>query len=111
MLLEPGEKLVQDVYENLPCCLNLFNKRKIKIALNKESPDFNFINGNNIKNKGAASKILPAKISITAKSTEKIIIKNLILFETFSVFALANAVKTRAKIIKIIIPKKTKFIY
>ena len=110
MLLDPGEKLVPEEYVNLPCCLNLFNNLKIIIALNKDKPDFNFIKGNINKNIGAANKILPAITSIIPISIEKIIVINLIDLEIFLVLAFENQDKTSTKIIKIIIPKKIKFI-
>ena len=111
MLLDPGEKLAPEVYVNLPCCLNLFNNLKIINALNNDKPDFNLIKGNTNKNIGAANKTLPAITNIIPKSIEKIIIINLIDFEIFLVLAFENQDKTRIKIIKIIIPKKIKFIY
>ena len=111
MLLDPGEKLVPEEYVNLPCCLNLFNNLKIIIALNNDKPDFNLIKGNINKNIGAAKKTLPAIINIIPISIEKVIIINLIDLETFLVLASENQVKISAKIIKIIIPKKIKFIY
>ena len=83
MLLDPGEKLVPEVYENLPCCLNLFNKRNIMSALNKESPDFNLIKGKSNMSIGAASKMRPAKINAAPRKTDKIMIKNLTFFEIF----------------------------
>ena len=74
-------------------------------------PDFNFIKGKINKRTGAANKTLPAIISKIPNKSEKIIIKNLTFFEIFLVLALANHTNIRLKIIKIIIPKKTKFIY
>ena len=74
-------------------------------------PDFNFIKGSKIKSKGVASKILPAKIKIIPKKIESVTMKNLMTFETFCVLAFANKDKISAKIIKIIIPKNSKFIY
>ena len=74
-------------------------------------PDWSFINESNIKSNGAANIILPAKISITPIRRENITIKNLILFEILWVLAFENQDKTKTKIIKIIIPKKSKFIY
>ena len=62
------------------------------------------------KSIGAANKIRPAKTNIIPKNIERITIKNLIFFEIFLVFALANDDKVKIKIIKIIIPKKIKFI-
>ena len=100
-----------EVYENLPCCLNLFNNLKIIIALKRDKPDFNFIKGNINKNIGAANKILPAMSRIIPPSIEKMITSILMLFEIFLTLALANQVKIKTKIIKIIIPKKIKFIY
>ena len=111
MLLDPGEKLAPDVYENLPCCLNLLSKRKIIRALKIDIPEPNFIKGNSIKSNGAAKIILPAKTRITPAKRESITIRNLIFFEIFRVFALANEDKAKTKTIKIIIPKKIKFIY
>ena len=111
MLLDPGEKFAPAEYENLPCSFKRFNKRKTISALNKEKPDFNFIKGKINKNIGAANKMRPAKTSAAAKSTERMIIKSLMIREIFLVFALANADKIKTKIIKIIIPKKSKFIY
>ena len=110
MLLDPGEKFVPEEQENLPCCLSLFSNRKIINALNKEIPDFNFIKGRIKKSIGAANKIRPAKSNIIPKNIERITINNLIFFEIFCVFALANDNKAKIKIIKIIIPKKIKFI-
>ena len=78
--------------------------------MNNERPDFNLIRGKISKNIGAANKSLPAKTNIIPKNIDRITIKNLIFFEIFSVFALANDDKAKIKIIKIIIPKKTKFI-
>ena len=69
-------------------------------------PDCNLIRGNNIRSIGAANKILPAKTKTIPIKIEIITIKNLILFEIFWVFAFANQVKIKIKIIKIIIPKK-----
>ena len=80
-------------------------------TLNKEIPDFSLIKGKRNRSIGVANKILPAKTNITPITIERNIIKNLIFFEIFLVLALANQDKTRAKIIKIIIPKKIKFIY
>ena len=74
-------------------------------------PDFSFIKGKINKKIGAANKIRPAKTNISPAKTERITIKNLIFFEIFWTFALANANKKIIKIIKIIIPKKIKFIY
>ena len=81
------------------------------IALSKEKPDFNLIKGSISKNIGAANKILPAKTNIIPNSIERITNKNLIFLEIFCVFALAKEDKASTKIIKIIIPKKSKFIY
>ena len=81
MLLDPGEKFVPEVYENLPCCLNLLSKRKIISALNKEKPDFNLINGKINKKIGAANKIRPAKTNKIPKIIEKNTIKILIFLE------------------------------
>jgi hypothetical protein len=103
--------LVPDVYENLPCCLNLLSNRKIIRALKSDIPDPSFIKGSTIKSNGAANIILPARTKITPKKREDITIRNLIFFEIFRVFALANADKDKTKTIKIIIPKKIKFIY
>jgi hypothetical protein len=111
MLLDPGEKLAPDVYENLPCCLNLLSKRKIIRALKIDIPEPNFIKGNSIKSNGAAKIILPAKTRITPKKRESITIRNLIFFEIFLEFALENEYKAKTKTIKIIIPKNIKFIY
>ena len=111
MLLEPGEKFVPEEYENLPCCLSLLIKRKSIIALNKEKPDFSLIKGNSSTNNGAANNILPAKINNIPKIKENNTIKILTFLEIFCVLALANQDNINTKIIKIIIPKKTKFIY
>ena len=72
MLLDPGEKFAPEEYENLPCCLNLFNKRKSISALNNDKPDFNFIKGSINKNIGAAKKTLPAITNIIPISIEKL---------------------------------------
>ena len=111
MLLDPGEKLAPEVYENLPCCLNLFSKRKIIIALKIDIPDPSFIKGRSTKSNGAAKIILPAKTKIIPTKIDSITIKNLIFLEIFRVFAFANADKAKTRTIKIIIPKKIKFIY
>ena len=74
-------------------------------------PEPNFTKGRISKSIGAANKSRPAKINIIPNIIERITIKNLIFFEIFCVLALANEVKAKTKIIKIIIPKKTKFIY
>tara|TARA_B110000438_G_C15803486_1_gene646240 strand:- start:1843 stop:2109 length:267 start_codon:yes stop_codon:yes gene_type:complete len=87
------------------------SKRKIIRALKIDIPEPNFIKGNSIKSNGAAKIILPAKTRITPKKRESITIRNLIFFEIFLVFALANEDKAKTKTIKIIIPKNIKFIY
>ena len=74
-------------------------------------PEFNLIKGSKNKIIGAASKILPAKIRIIPKKIENITTNNLIAFEIFCVLPFANADKINTKIIKIIIPKNSKFIY
>ena len=91
--------------------MKIFPVVSIISALNKESPDFNFIKGNSNMSIGAASKMRPAKTSTNPSKIDRITIKNLIFLEIFWVLAFAKRDKTRAKIIKIIIPKKTKFIY
>jgi len=80
-------------------------------ALKSDMPDCSFINGSKTKINGAANIILPAKTSIMPPKIENIIIKNLIAFEILCLLAFENQDKTRIKIIKIIIPKNTKFIY
>ncbi len=74
-------------------------------------PEPNFTKGRINKSIGAANKSRPAKINIIPNNIERITIRNLIFFEIFCVLALANEVKAKTKIIKIIIPKKAKFIY
>ena len=69
------------------------------------------IKGRSTKSNGAAKIILPAKTKIIPTKIDSITIKNLIFLEIFRVFALANADKATTKTIKIIIPKKIKFIY
>ena len=74
-------------------------------------PDCSFIKGSKIKRSGAANNILPAKTRTIPNKIENITIINRILFEIFCVLAFANEDKISTKIIKIIIPKKSKFIY
>ena len=73
-------------------------------------PDCSFIKGISSKINGAANMTLPAKTKITPTNTEKVTIKILIFFEIFCVLAFANHDKAITKIIKIIIPKNSKFI-
>ena len=80
-------------------------------ALKSDIPDFNLIKGSKIKSNGAMSKTLPARTKIIPKKIEMTTIKNLMFFETFRVLAFANDDNISIKIIKIIIPKNSKFIY
>ena len=59
---------------------------------------------------GATKNALPAIINIIPKIAERIIINNLIFFEIFFALALPSHAKRVINKIKIIIPKKTKFI-
>ena len=99
------------MYENLPCCLKRLNNRNIISTLKSDIPDFNLIKGSRTKSNGATSKNLPAKNKIIPKKIEVITIKTLTFFETFRVLAFANEDNISIKIIKIIIPKNSKFIY
>ena len=74
-------------------------------------PDCSFIKGSKIKSSGAANKNLPARTRIIPIKNENITVKNLIFFEILWVLAFPNDDKARTKIIKIIIPKNSRFIY